>query len=113
MAARSADYADLGQIERLESMAGDVAAIMQHTPSIMVGTPDELIARIKQLESLGFNEIAMRIDGFGHTQNMKAIELIGKYVIPEFRSPRSIVGSPQTPHVYTEMGVQDVPRYAT
>lgn len=112
MAEKSPDYADLALIDSLESTRGDVRALMEHTPSVMVGTPDDLIEQVRRLEALGFNEVAFRIDGYGHRQNMKAIELIGKYVIPEFKRPQSVVGSAQTPHVYSDQGVEDIPIYS-
>ena len=81
----------IGQITKMSERKDDIEYMIQHTPSVMVGTPDDFIEQIKRLQSLGFDEVIFRIDGFGHAQNKKAIELIGKYVIPEFKSPSSPV----------------------
>jgi alkanesulfonate monooxygenase SsuD/methylene tetrahydromethanopterin reductase-like flavin-dependent oxidoreductase (luciferase family) len=113
LAARSEGYADLGMISKLKEKAGDYRFLMDHTPTVMLGTPDELIKRIKRLEAMGIGEVVLRIDGMGHTQNRKAIELIGKYVIPEFRYPSSIVGGAVIPHDYENVGVEEMPRYLT
>jgi alkanesulfonate monooxygenase SsuD/methylene tetrahydromethanopterin reductase-like flavin-dependent oxidoreductase (luciferase family) len=113
LSARSKGYADLGMITKLKEKAGDYRFLMEHTPTVMLGTPDELIERIKRLQAMGIGEIVLRIDGMGHTQNRKAIELIGKYVIPEFRNPSAIVGGATIPHDYENVGVEDLPRYLT
>lgn len=81
----------IGQIVKMSQRKDDVEYMIEHTPSVMVGTPDDFIKQIKKLEALGYDEVIFRIDGFGHAQNKRAIELIGKYVIPEFKSPSSPV----------------------
>lgn len=126
LAERSSDYVEFGFINKLKDKKGDYRFLMEHTPSVILGTPDDFIEALKRFESLGYDEVALRIDGFGHEQNKKAIELVGKYVIPEFKSPSSIIGRDpregqgwegQGPRgvidQYAELGVPDLPRYLT
>lgn len=56
--------------------------LRRNTPSVMIGTPDDYVERLKALERRGVDEVLLRIDGFGHEQIMKSIELIGREVIP-------------------------------
>jgi alkanesulfonate monooxygenase SsuD/methylene tetrahydromethanopterin reductase-like flavin-dependent oxidoreductase (luciferase family) len=81
----------IAQIVSMAKHRDDIEYMSQHTPSVMVGTPDDIIEQVKKLQNLGYDEVIFRIDGFGHEQNKRAIELIGKYVIPEFKSPKSPV----------------------
>ena len=113
LAARSPDYADLSMIRKLADKRHDLRFLMDYTPTLLLGTPDDFIEKIKRLETMGIGEVVLRIDGFGHEQNKKAIELVGKYVIPEFLKPESIVGSKQIPQQYEELGVENTPRYLT
>ena len=69
----------------------DIDALLERTPSCIIGTPDYVIEKIKRLERIGYNEVVMRMDGFGHENIMKSLTLMGKYVIPEFKRPTSIV----------------------
>jgi hypothetical protein len=49
------------------------------------------VERFTRYQQLGADEVIMRLDG-NHKQIMRSIELIGKYVIPKFKMPRSVVG---------------------
>lgn len=48
---------------------------------------------MKRFADAGVDAITMRIDGLPHQELMKSIELFGKYVIPTFKNPRSVVRS--------------------
>jgi hypothetical protein len=113
LAARSPDYADLNMIQKLADKRHDLRFLMDYTPTLLLGTPDDFVEKIKRLEAIGIDEIVLRIDGFGHEQNKQAIELVGKYVIPEFIRPQSIVGGKTIPQQYEELGVTAMPRYLT
>ena len=107
MAARSESYASgIGRIKEMSARRDDLAFMMEHTPSLILGTPERFVQTIKKLESLGYDEVVLRIDGFGHEQNCRAIELVGKYVIPAFKSPRSAVWESE----YEHLGITGVPR---
>ncbi|MGD9764580.1 MAG: LLM class flavin-dependent oxidoreductase [Candidatus Binatia bacterium] len=70
---------------------GDARKLNDRTPTVILGTPDQLIEKIKKLELLGYDEVVIRIDGMGHQKLMKSLELIGKYVIPEFNRPNAVI----------------------
>jgi alkanesulfonate monooxygenase SsuD/methylene tetrahydromethanopterin reductase-like flavin-dependent oxidoreductase (luciferase family) len=70
---------------------GDARALNDRTPTVILGTPDQIIEKVKRLEKMGYDEVVMRIDGMGHQKLMKSLELMGKYVIPEFARPNSVV----------------------
>ena len=59
---------------------------------MLVGDPDWIADRILRLQAMGADEVIMRIDGFGHEKVLKTIELVGKYVIPRFKTPHNIAG---------------------
>jgi alkanesulfonate monooxygenase SsuD/methylene tetrahydromethanopterin reductase-like flavin-dependent oxidoreductase (luciferase family) len=91
IAPTSPGYAYIENIKAITNHKSDLDFIMDKTPSTMVGDPDYFIKQIKRLQALGFDEVRFRLDGLPHDQIMKSIELIGKYVIPEFKSPGRIV----------------------
>jgi hypothetical protein len=62
-----------------------MAYVNDRSPYVSVGTPDFLIERFKRLEKMGYQEVFLRIDGFGHDTVMRSLNMFGKYVIPEFR----------------------------
>ncbi len=85
------DYAYLARIRELEAHKADIDYLYDTSPALIVGTPDEVIERLKKLEQMGIGEIILKIDGgYGHQAVMRSLEMFGKYVIPEFRHPGSI-----------------------
>ena len=50
----------------------------------MVGSPDDYIDRLRDLEARGVDEVLLRIDGMEHEDIMNSIRLIGEEVIPVF-----------------------------
>jgi alkanesulfonate monooxygenase SsuD/methylene tetrahydromethanopterin reductase-like flavin-dependent oxidoreductase (luciferase family) len=68
--------------EMLEEHKSDIEYLCEHTPTVIVGSPDDFIERFRALEAMGVDEVLLRVDGFGHERNMRAIELIGEAVIP-------------------------------
>ncbi|MGD9602790.1 MAG: LLM class flavin-dependent oxidoreductase [Gammaproteobacteria bacterium] len=105
LAERSESYRDFAGIQDVFDHRTDLDYMMNKTPSIVVGRPERFIDTIRRLEALGFDEVTMRIDGFGHEQNMRSIEMIGKYVIPHFKAPSAV----QPSEYRTHLGVKDVP----
>lgn len=104
---RSESYRDFAGIQDVYEHRTDLDYMMNKTPSIVVGSPQRFIETIKRLEALGFDEVCMRIDGFGHEQNMRSIAMIGKYVIPHFKVPSAV----QPSEYRTHLGVKDVPGF--
>ncbi|MCV7103527.1 LLM class flavin-dependent oxidoreductase [Mycobacterium palustre] len=75
-------YTYLDTIEQLIEHRDDLDWLCEYTPSVMIGTPDDFIERIRRLEAMGVDEVLLRIDGVGHQNICKALELIGHEVIP-------------------------------
>lgn len=76
-------YEYMKQIEDLEVHQDDLDHLMKATPSIMIGTPEEFVGELQDLERRGVDEVLLRVDGFGHENHMRAIELLGREVIPQ------------------------------
>ena len=79
---RSPDYAYLGRIEKIRDHADDLDYLIDCAPYITIGTPDDLIERAKTIHGMGADDLIYRLDGMGHENNMAAIELIGREVLP-------------------------------
>lgn len=61
---------------------GNIDFLLTETPSVMIGTPDDFVARLKDLESRGIDEVLLRVDGVPHEDIKKSFELMGSDVIP-------------------------------
>jgi alkanesulfonate monooxygenase SsuD/methylene tetrahydromethanopterin reductase-like flavin-dependent oxidoreductase (luciferase family) len=59
--------------------------LLNSTDNVIVGDPQVLVRKIKRYEEMGVDEILLRMEGLSHEKLMRAIELIGKHVIPEFK----------------------------
>ena len=56
------------------------------TRNLMFGTPDEVIAKLKQYEAIGVDEFIYYASlGLGHEEQKRSMELFCKEVIPAFR----------------------------
>jgi len=89
-AAGGAGYEYLGRMEDLVDHSDDVEYLIEHSPTLLIGDPDQVIERIKRYAELGIDEVILKIDGYGHHTTMRSIEMFGKYVFPEFKNPRAI-----------------------
>jgi alkanesulfonate monooxygenase SsuD/methylene tetrahydromethanopterin reductase-like flavin-dependent oxidoreductase (luciferase family) len=83
-------YQYLERMEDLVDHKDDIDYLIDHSPTMLIGDPDEVIQRIKQYQDLGFDEVILKIDGYGHEATMRGIEMFGKYVFPEFKNPGAI-----------------------
>lgn len=101
------DYAYLNQMKQLQAHLTDIEYVMQMSPGIMIGTPDDCIERLKQYQVLGTDEVICRIDGMGHQANMRSLEMFGKHVIPHFRNPRGIPATTD----WDDLGIANVPHF--
>lgn len=80
---KEASYEYLNKnIVRLLDNRDSIDFLLNETPSVMIGTPDDLIQRCRRLEEQGVEEVLLRIDGVPHENIMSSIELIGNEVIP-------------------------------
>ena len=82
-------YADWGQDKALpgnESFSVPFEELCRDR--FLLGTPDDIVQEIKRYqETLGVNWMIVRMQwpGMEHSKAMKQLDLMGKYVIPEFK----------------------------
>jgi alkanesulfonate monooxygenase SsuD/methylene tetrahydromethanopterin reductase-like flavin-dependent oxidoreductase (luciferase family) len=79
----SYEYLD-EKMTRLLDNEGNLDFLLTETPSVMIGTPADFVARLNDLKSRGIDEVLMRVDGVPHEDIMRSYELIGREVIPHF-----------------------------
>lgn len=84
------EYSYINRMKDLEAHKDDVEYLIDASPTLLIGDPDDVIERIKRYEELGIDEVILKIDNYGHAANMRSIEMFGKYVMPEFKNPRAI-----------------------
>ncbi|WP_448263653.1 LLM class flavin-dependent oxidoreductase [Microbacterium aurum] len=82
-------YTYLDTLEQLIAHQDDLDWLCEYTPSVMIGTPEDFIERIKRVEAMGVDEVLLRIDGVGHENIKRSLELIGHEVIPAVDSSAS------------------------
>ncbi len=75
-------YTYLDTLEELIAHQDDLDWLCEYTPAVMIGTPDDFIDRIRRVEAMGVDEVLLRIDGVGHENIKRSLELIGHEVIP-------------------------------
>ncbi|MGP4029870.1 LLM class flavin-dependent oxidoreductase [Actinomadura sp. 3N407] len=90
--------------ENLHKHGHDLDYVEKSTPMLMLGTPDDFIEKIKRLEEMGMTEVVLKLDGFGHARTMRAIEMVGKYVIPEFKARQGSI----PPSALERVGIEGV-----
>jgi alkanesulfonate monooxygenase SsuD/methylene tetrahydromethanopterin reductase-like flavin-dependent oxidoreductase (luciferase family) len=71
-----------GRMDEMAARAGDLDFLCEATPSVMVGTPDDFVERLRRLEAMGVDEVVMRVDGMPHDAILRSLDLIGAEVIP-------------------------------
>lgn len=72
------------KMTRLLDNEGNLDFLLTETPSVMIGTPEDFIVRMKDLEARGVDEVLLRIDGVPHEDIMRSLDLIGREVLPHF-----------------------------
>jgi len=92
LAEKSKDYGYMAEIVNRMPDFSDLDKVVQHTPGVMLGTPEYFIEQITRLQELGYDEVILRVDGLQeHKEIMKSIDLIGNHVIPHFKMPANII----------------------
>jgi alkanesulfonate monooxygenase SsuD/methylene tetrahydromethanopterin reductase-like flavin-dependent oxidoreductase (luciferase family) len=89
---RSYGYLD-GRMDLLQENAGNLDFLVTETPSVMIGTPDDFVQRLRRLEEMGVDEVLMRVDGVPHEDIARSLELIGREVIPRVGASVAAAGS--------------------
>lgn len=79
-------------MEALHSRSSEMYKVLNQQNSIVVGTPEECIKKLKIYEELGCERMLclMQMRGVPHKDVMRSIELFGKEVIPAFKSKQRV-----------------------
>jgi alkanesulfonate monooxygenase SsuD/methylene tetrahydromethanopterin reductase-like flavin-dependent oxidoreductase (luciferase family) len=85
----SGGYGYTLKMEKIRSKARDIEWMVNET-SCIAGDPDVFLKRCLAYQELGADEVVFRLDG-NHEEVMRSLKLIGKYVIPHFATPQSVV----------------------
>jgi alkanesulfonate monooxygenase SsuD/methylene tetrahydromethanopterin reductase-like flavin-dependent oxidoreductase (luciferase family) len=80
--AKNPAYAYLDEVETLIEHRGDLDWICENSPAVLIGDPDDFVARLRLLDDMGVDEVLLRIDAVGHENIKRSLELIGHEVIP-------------------------------
>lgn len=86
---RSDSYGYTLQMEKIRSKARDLDWMVNET-SCIAGDPDTFIKRCETYQALGADEVVFRLDG-NHEEISRSLSLIGKYVIPRFKTPKTVI----------------------
>lgn len=84
LGASSQDYAYFNRIEEVKVRRSDLRFLVDSSPYFMVGGPERVMAQLRRLESMGVDQVLLRIDGMGHEVNMASIEAFGEQVVRPF-----------------------------
>lgn len=99
LAKRSEDYRAMARIEEIRGNMRDLDYLIDSAPYIMAGTPDDIIKQCRRVYEMGIDDVLWRIDGMGHEANRRALEFVGKHVLPEIHSWPEHAASTPTPSV--------------
>jgi alkanesulfonate monooxygenase SsuD/methylene tetrahydromethanopterin reductase-like flavin-dependent oxidoreductase (luciferase family) len=77
----SYEYLDARMTKLLEN-EGNIDFLLNETPSVLIGSPEDYVRRLRGLDARGVDEVLLRIDGVPHEDIMRSIELIGREVLP-------------------------------
>ena len=84
LAPTSPDYGYLANIKEMQAHMHDLDYLMDRSPYVLFGTPDFLIDKFKRMEAMGYTELLLGIEGMSHDENLRAIDMLGKHVLPAF-----------------------------
>lgn len=93
LADRSEQYREFAMYSEIQDKIDDPEWLRDCGPSVMVGDPAHFITMIERLQSIGADEVVLRIDNGAHNELMETIEMIGRYVIPHFKNPKGVLRS--------------------
>jgi alkanesulfonate monooxygenase SsuD/methylene tetrahydromethanopterin reductase-like flavin-dependent oxidoreductase (luciferase family) len=82
LAPTSPDYAHLGEIVKIAGEERDLDHLIERAPYISIGDPAFFVDRCARLEAMGVDEIILDLEGFTHEQQARAIDLMGREVVP-------------------------------
>src|SRR5262249_14282923 len=79
LAKMSKNYAYMGQVSDVHDKLGDYAYFKEGSGAAIFGSPESCIKAIEQFQSLGYNQVLIRIDSVPHDKILKSIEMFGRY----------------------------------
>jgi alkanesulfonate monooxygenase SsuD/methylene tetrahydromethanopterin reductase-like flavin-dependent oxidoreductase (luciferase family) len=95
LADTSDDYSYTKTIKQhVDSHIEDADYMMDDSASFVVGDPEACIKQIRKFEELGVQELWLRLDSMPHKEILATLERFGRYVIPHFKNPKSVVKDP-------------------
>jgi hypothetical protein len=80
---QSDDYAYLANIRKIEDRMHDIDYLIECSPYVTMGTPEDFIERGTRLFEMGADEWVLRVDGMGHAAHVRTLRLLGERVLPE------------------------------
>jgi alkanesulfonate monooxygenase SsuD/methylene tetrahydromethanopterin reductase-like flavin-dependent oxidoreductase (luciferase family) len=92
LAKESSGYEYMDGIRAIEEHKHDLRWLIDRAPYISLGTPEFFVERLERLEDLGFDRVALRVDGLPHDVCMRSIELLGEHVLPRFAGAAAAAG---------------------
>ena len=90
MAKHSQDYGYMKEVADLFEQLNNYDYLVNDSASAVIGDPEDCIRQIERYQSLGYDEVMLRIDSLEHHEHLKSIEMFGKYVIPHFKDRNNI-----------------------
>lgn len=92
LAERSTEgYSQFERVRELRDHLDDPEWLRTSGPSILVGDPEHCVHQVQRLKEMGADEVVLRIDNGTHEEIMSSLEHFGRYVIPYFSNPASVV----------------------
>ena len=85
---KSDDYAYLGNIRKVEDRIHDIDYLIECSPYITMGTPEDFVERGRRLFEMGADEWILRVDGMSHEAHVRTLRLLGDEVLPELQGLR-------------------------
>lgn len=87
----SEGYSHFERVRELREHLDDPEFLRTSGPSIIVGDPEHCVHQIQRLSEMGADEVILRIDNGSHDEIMSSLEAFGRYVIPYFTNPGSVL----------------------
>ena len=95
LAKMAESYAYMSKVSEVSQKARDFGYFKDASGAAIFGSPESCIRAIKRYEEIGCDEVVMRIDSVPHDKIMKSIEMFGRHVIPQFKSPSNFMRPPE------------------
>jgi alkanesulfonate monooxygenase SsuD/methylene tetrahydromethanopterin reductase-like flavin-dependent oxidoreductase (luciferase family) len=91
LAKMSKGYAYMGQVADVQDKFADYSYFKDGSGGAIFGSPESCIKAIEKFQSIGFDQVLIRIDSVPHDKILKSIEMFGRYVIPHFKNRRNFL----------------------